>query len=437
MSLPLPTADAATADLLEDLACPVVLLDAEGRIRHLSEAAARLFRVSPASRLAGESLGAVLECPRGAGVAEWLAGGARRSLRCAAREAFGGFTTTLRATPLAPGEGWLASLGDVAAAGGAADRLRLADAVFAHSGQGIMVTDARARILDVNPAFEELTGYRRDEVIDHNPSILSSGRQGPGFYAELWGRLQQAGRWEGEIWNRRKDGTLYAEWLTITAVRDEAGAVVNYVGVFSDITAVKQDQDRLARMAYHDPLTGLPNRALILDRLEHALAAARRDGTNVAVIYLDLDGFKPINDDLGHATGDALLEVLAQRFSSCVRGADTVGRMGGDEFVILLEGVQGHRGVERVVACLLEAASQPVEVEGIALRLSASIGVRMVLDGNQEPEELLAEADAAMYEAKGRGRNRRQFFSPAMGRRRSERSQAAGTEDREAGSGPA
>lgn len=418
----MPPSAPSAADLLEEVACSLVILDPAGRIRHVSEAAARLFRVSSPSRLVGEVVGDLLECPRGAGVAEWLAAGACRSLRCAMRESYGGFTATLRATPLGPDEGWLVSIGDVAAAGGAADRLRLADAVFAHSGQGIMVTDARARIVDVNPAFEEVTGYRRDEVIDHNPNILSSGRQGPGFYAELWARLKQTGRWEGEIWNRRKDGTAYAEWLTITAVRDDAGEVVNYVGVFSDITAVKQDQARLARMAYHDPLTGLPNRALILDRLEHALAAAQRDGTNVAVIYLDLDGFKPINDDLGHATGDALLEILAQRFSGCVRGADTVGRMGGDEFVIILEGVQGHRGVERVVACLLESANEPVEVEGVAMRLSASIGIRMVLDGGQDPEELLAEADAAMYEAKGRGRNRRQFFAPGMSRKPSARS---------------
>jgi len=429
MPRPIPTADERSAQLLEQVACSLVILDPAGRIRHISETAARLFRVSRPERLNGELLGELLECPRGAGVAEWLAAGAGRSLRCAVRESYGGFTTTLRATPLGPDEGWLVSLGDVAAAGGAADRLRLADAVFAHSGQGIMVTDARARIVDVNPAFEEVTGYRCDEVIDHNPNILSSGRQGPGFYAELWGRLKQTGRWEGEIWNRRKDGTAYAEWLTITAVRNDAEEVVNYVGVFSDITAVKQDQDRLARMAYHDPLTGLPNRALILDRLSHALAAAQRDGTNVAVIYLDLDGFKPINDDLGHATGDALLEILAQRFSSCVRGADTVGRMGGDEFVLVLEGVQGHRGVERVVACLLEAASQPMEVEGIAMRLSASIGIRMVLDGGQDPEELLAEADAAMYEAKGRGRNRRQFFSPGMSRKPSARSDAANADE--------
>ncbi|MGM0412623.1 MAG: diguanylate cyclase domain-containing protein [Pseudomonadota bacterium] len=417
MSLAHPNVEDRAAELLEQVACPVIVLDGCGRIRRISEAAAQLFRIADPSALDGAVLGDLLDCPRGAGVAEWLAGGAARPLRCAARERSGHFTVALRAVPMGAEEGWLVSLGDVAAIGGAADRLRLADAVFAHSGQGIMVTDARVRIVDVNPAFEAVTGYRRDEVIDQNPNILSSGRQGPAFYAELWRRLKQDGRWEGEIWNRRKDGTAYAEWLTITAVPDDTGKVVNYVGVFSDITAVKQDQARLARMAYYDPLTALPNRALILDRLGHALAAAQRDGTNVAVLYLDLDGFKPINDDLGHATGDALLEALAQRFSACVRGADTVGRMGGDEFVVVLEGVQGHRGVERVVACLLAAANEPVEVEGIAMRLSASIGIRMVMDGSQDPEELLAEADAAMYEAKGRGRNRRQFFAPGMHRK--------------------
>ena len=414
MSLSVSTVDERAADLLDEVSCPVIILDPDGRIRRISEAAASLFRVADGASLQGEMLGAFVNCSSDTGVAEWLEAGATFALRCAPRQGAGDLTMALRAAPLGAGEGWLVSVGDVARAGGAADRLRLADAVFSHSGQGIMVTDARVRIVDVNPAFEKLTGYRRDEVIDQNPNILSSGRQGASFYADLWGRLQLEGRWEGEIWNRRKDGTAYAEWLTITAVRDEADEVVNYVGVFSDITAVKQDQARLARMAYHDPLTGLPNRALILDRLGHALAAAQRDGANVAVIYLDLDGFKPINDDLGHATGDALLEILAQRFSGCVRDADTVGRMGGDEFVLILEGIQGHRGVERVVACLLAAANEPVEVEGIAMRLSASVGIRMVMDGSQDPEDLLAEADAAMYEAKGRGRNRRQFFAPGM-----------------------
>lgn len=215
-------------------------------------------------------------------------------------------------------------------------RLLLAERVFLASQQGIMVTDPERRIVEVNPAFSELTGYAREEVLGLTPAVLRSGRHDEHFYASMFEALQCSGRWQGELWNRRKDGSLFAELLSISRIDDGDGQVQNYLAMFSDISPMKQQQEELDRIAHHDPLTGLPNRRLLADRLEIALAQARRSGRVLAVCYGDLDGFKAINDRFGHDAGDAFLQEMARRLRSVLRDHDTLARIGGDEFVMLL-----------------------------------------------------------------------------------------------------
>jgi len=226
-------------------------------------------------------------------------------------------------------------------------RQQLAHTVFDNSTEGIMVTDADARILAVNGAFTAITGYEEAEVIGQDPRLLKSGRQDESFYAAMWFSLIQLSSWQGEIWNRRKSGELYPEWLNISAVRDSDGRIVNFIGLFSDITSIKASQERLDYLAHHDPLTDLPNRLLFGAQMGQALTRMKRAGTHVALIYLDLDGFKPVNDRLGHEAGDAVLVEVAKRLSRSVRDQDTVARIGGDEFAILLEGIQTQSDTDR------------------------------------------------------------------------------------------
>ncbi len=215
-------------------------------------------------------------------------------------------------------------------------RLRLLAGVFESAQEGIVICDAEGGIVDVNPSFTRITGWGRDEVLGRNPRLLGSGRHRPEFFQEMWSSLFTQGRWANEIWNRRKDGSIYPEWLGITTVRDEQGRVARFVGVFSDITRLKRQEEELQRLAHHDALTGLPNRVLLADRMGQAIALTRRTGKLLAVAYLDLDAFKPVNDRFGHDRGDALLQEIGRRLVATLRSGDTVSRLGGDEFVLLL-----------------------------------------------------------------------------------------------------
>lgn len=288
--------------------------------------------------------------------------------------------------------------------------LRMAEKIIETSFEGVIVTDAQGLIQSVNPAFTRLTGYQPEEVIGKNPSILSSGRHGPDFYRELWDTLEREGRWQGEMWNRRKNGEIYPELLTITAITDEFGTLTNYAAVFSDISQLKADEMRIRHLAYFDPLTNLPNRRLLDDRLNVAFAHAHRSGGRLAVLFIDLDGFKSINDRLGHDAGDELLVAAAQRLSTCLREGDTVARLGGDEFVILISGAESPQSAAMVAQRLIESLKAPVIIEGEALTLSASIGISYYPDHGETPEELLKMADTAMYRAKALGRNRYVVF---------------------------
>lgn len=296
-------------------------------------------------------------------------------------------------------------------------QLRLAASVFQFAHDGIYITDADAVILEINRAFEEITGYHRNEVVGKRADILTSGKHPPEFFAEMWDTLHRDGYWTGEIWNRRKDGELLAEMLTISAVRNEAGTTTHYVCVATDITALKLSQGQMERLAYFDALTQLPNRSLFTDRFRIALAQSERSGELLAVGYLDLDGFKPVNDRYGHAVGDQLLQEVARRMDRCVRSGDTASRIGGDEFALLITGLRSEEESEMAVARLLASLSEPYLIEDHAISITASVGYTLFPYDDGDADALLRHADQAMYEAKQGGRNRYIRFDSEHDRR--------------------
>ncbi|CAG1001489.1 putative signaling protein [Rhodocyclaceae bacterium] len=288
--------------------------------------------------------------------------------------------------------------------------LQLTASVFENSQEGIMITDASTCIVNVNGAFTAVTGYSLDEVAGRTPAFLKSGLQDEIFYRDLWARLKECGQWHGEIWNRKKSGEFYPEILSINAVRNSDGEVVNYVGMFNDITDLKKTQQRLESLANYDALTGLPNRVLLADRLHQALANAKRYQRMFAVCFLDLDGFKPINDRHGHETGDRFLVEVAKRLTQTVRGGDTVARLGGDEFVLLITDLKEYQELETALERVLGCVARPFRVDGVELGVSASIGVTLFPLDDSDPDTLLRHADQAMYQAKQLGRNRYHLF---------------------------
>lgn len=291
------------------------------------------------------------------------------------------------------------------------EELRLAANVFTHAREGIVITDRKADIVEVNQAFTDITGYTREDVLGKNPRILKSDQQDKEFYTTLWHDLQTKGHWDGEIWNRHKDGRVYPEQLTISAVYDERGEIQNYISLFFDISTLKEQQAQLQRMAHFDALTGLPNRLLLADRLQQAMRQATRRGQRVAVVYLDLDGFKAVNDTHGHEFGDRLLIALARRMSEALREGDTLARIGGDEFVAVLMDLPDICSSTPILRRMLEAAAQPVTVDNVELQVSASFGVSFYPQADEiDADQLTRQADQAMYKAKQSGKNRYHLF---------------------------
>ena len=294
--------------------------------------------------------------------------------------------------------------------------LRIAAATFL-TQEGIAVTDPEGTILRVNPAFTAMTGYSPEEAIGHTPAILKSKRHDAEFYRQMWQTVLAEGTWHGEVWNRRKDGDVYPQWLTITAVKDDAGSVTHYVGTFQDITARKQAEEEIRSLAFFDPLTRLPNRRLLMDRLHQAMPSSARSGRFCALLFLDLDNFKTLNDTKGHDVGDLLLIEVAQRLRESVREEDTVARLGGDEFVVMLENLAEQ---EAEAASQAEIIGQKVLVmlnQTYSLGLheyhgTPSIGITLFRGQEVKVEELLKRADVAMYQAKAAGRNTLRFFDP-------------------------
>ena len=289
-------------------------------------------------------------------------------------------------------------------------KVKLAASVFTHAREGILITDSANRIVDVNNAFTRITGYQRGEVIGQYPSLLGSGRQAPQFYADMWQSINTIGHWEGEVWNRRKDGIVYAEMLSISAVTDESGQLHHYVALFTDISLQKEHERELEHIARYDILTGLPNRALLADRLQQEMAHCLRRRHQLAVVFIDLDGFKQVNDQHGHSVGDELLISLAQRMKGVLRDGDTLARIGGDEFVAVLTGLEAARDCEVVLSRLLTVAADAVVIHQTLLRVSASIGVTIFPQDSADSEKLLRHADHAMYQAKQAGKNRCHYF---------------------------
>jgi diguanylate cyclase (GGDEF)-like protein/PAS domain S-box-containing protein len=295
------------------------------------------------------------------------------------------------------------------------EKVRLAASVFGHAREGIMITDAQGTIVEVNEAFIRITGYSREEAIGQTPRILSSGRQDKAFYEAMWKALMVQGHWTGEIWNRCKNGDHYAALLTISAVRDGHGNAQQYVALFSDITGIKEHQKQLEHIAHFDALTNLPNRLLLADRLKQAMAQAQRRGQQLAVAYLDLDGFKNVNDRYGHDMGDQLLVHLATSMKATLREGDTLARLGGDEFVAVLIDLENESSCLPLLSRLLEAAAAPVHVGGVVLQGSASIGVTFYPQAqDMEADQLLRQADQTMYQAKLAGKNRCHVFDAAL-----------------------
>ena len=295
------------------------------------------------------------------------------------------------------------------------EKLRLAASVFNHTREGIIITNADAIIMEVNDAFTRITGYSRDEVIGQHPRLLKSGQHDQTFYETMWNVLLSEGHWSGEIWNRRKNGDLFAELIAISAVRDASDNTLQYVALFSDITALKLHQSQLEHIAHFDALTGLPNRVLLADRLQQAMAQAQRRGQQLAVAYLDLDGFKAINDLYGHGAGDEVLITLAQRMKQTLREGDTLARLGGDEFVAVLIDLEDTAASLPMLTRLLEAAAQSLLWDGLNLQVSASLGVTFYPQAPDiDADQLLRQADQAMYQAKVAGKNRYQIFDAAQ-----------------------
>lgn len=293
------------------------------------------------------------------------------------------------------------------------EQLRLAASVFDSALEGIMITSPDGTIVDVNQSFSRITGYSREQAIGQNAHMLSSGRHSPSFYQALWYQLTTEGYWSGEIWNRRANGDIYVELLHISSVKDSQQQLKNFVAVFSDITTLKTQQQQLELIAHFDVLTGLPNRVLLVDRLRQAIQQSQRSKKNLAVVFIDLDGFKAINDGYGHATGDLVLTQIAQRFKEALRGGDTIARIGGDEFIAILPELTDAKATMPILERILDAASRVIKIDQTELHVSASIGITFAPQAKDlDADLLIRQADQAMYQAKLAGKNRFHVFDP-------------------------
>ncbi|WEJ72032.1 GGDEF and EAL domain-containing protein [Pseudomonas sp. PSE14] len=293
------------------------------------------------------------------------------------------------------------------------EHLRQAAAVFEATQEGLLVTDSRGIIVHTNPSFSRITGYTAEEVLGGQPSLLKSGRQNAAFYQHMWEALVRDGVWSGEIWNRRKSGEVYPQWQHIRAVRNDQGQLTHYVAVFSDLSSLKRSQHELDFLAHHDPLTGLPNRLLLRERIEQALARAEREQGGGALLVIDLDHFKHINDSLGHSTGDQLLKAIAERMQACLDERCSLARLGGDEFAVILESPQ-QQHASSLAQRLLEAMNAPFAVDGQTIYMSVSLGVSLFPEDARNVDHLMQHADAALFQAKASGRSLYAFYTPEL-----------------------
>lgn len=285
-------------------------------------------------------------------------------------------------------------------------RINILASTFQNASEGMIITDAQAKIIEVNEAFTRITGLNQDEVNGQTPAVLSSGHHDQKFYQTMWQTLLAEGHWSGEIWNKRKSGEVFPEWLSINAVYGRGGRISNYIGVFTDISHIKENEAQLMKQANQDSLTGLPNRLLLFDRLQQDINRTYRDNTGIAILFIDLDGFKDINDHYGHDAGDQVLIELAQRYQSLLRREDTVARFGGDEFVVLVGNLKSSQEAEIIAEKILSETQKPIEMENYEVRVGCSIGIASEFEALEDAELLIRHADEAMYKAKRSGKNR-------------------------------
>ena len=307
-------------------------------------------------------------------------------------------------------DGFYVLVSDVTSIKSAQTELKLAASVFHNTLEGILVTDINGDIISVNPAFTQITGYSAEESIGQNPRMLKSNHHKPDFYATLWREIETNGSWKGEIWNRRKNGEAFLEWKTITTIKDDNDKPVRYVSVFNDITKRWQKDEQIRYLAFHDALTDLPNRSLFMERLNQLIAANAHKPTSFALLFLDLDGFKAINDNLGHDIGDEVLRIVAQKLHAEIRASDTVARIGGDEFIVLLSSPIDTEGTTHITQRIIKKINQPMEFRGLLVDVGVSVGIVEFPDDGHLPVQLMKRADEAMYQAKAAGRNQYCFY---------------------------
>lgn len=416
--------------IFDNSSVAIFLVDRQGRITQANQRMASMFRCSLEALEGSDYLALIHPSERAIGRENFRMLMSREiaSLdldrlywRADRSEFWGHLTWNQFSGPGGENFGQVGVISDISERKHAEAKLELAASVFTHAREGIMITAADGRIIDINDTFSRITGYSRSEVVGQNPRILSSGRQQKEFYAALWRSLTEQGCWYGEVWNRRKNGEVYAEMQTISAVRNADGKIAHYVSLFSDITVIKEHEKRLEHIAHYDALTSLPNRVLLADRLHQAMAQAQRNSKQLAVAYLDLDGFKAINDQHGHHAGDQLLIALARHMKQALREGDTFARLGGDEFVVVLVDLADVSASVPMLSRLLAAAAQPVPFNDLgvqrSLQVSASLGVTFYPQTEEvDADHLLRQADQAMYQAKLAGRNRYHVFDAEQDR---------------------
>jgi diguanylate cyclase (GGDEF)-like protein/PAS domain S-box-containing protein len=422
-----------TRKVIQNAGDGIVIIDEKGIIQSVNDAAIQIFGYSE-SEMEGSNVSMLMPDPyrteHDGYMQRYLRSGnseALRKLRELEGQRKGGdcFPLELVTTEVVHGSGrlFVGMLRDISQRKEIEQELRLAGRVMEASQESIIITDADQNICAINPAFTEITGYCADEVLGRKPNLLSSGRHDKAFYDHMWSQINTNGSWKGEIWDQRKNGQIYPKWMSVSAIKNDEGKVTHYVGVASDITERKLSEHRLEQLAHYDALTGLPNRMLLQDRLRHGINQCRRGDTRLALLFLDLDRFKSVNDNYGHEVGDQLLNNVADRLRSCVREGDTLARQGGDEFVVVVSDIHEPSDAGKVAEHLIVALQAPFYIDGKECFIGGSVGIAVYPDDGDDLDELARKADTAMYRAKESGGNRYSLYDQRMGEEASRRLQ--------------